>query len=477
MSALVKALRRWGNTSERDSLPLSFDDYAKFFNFNGLSYPFMPGTTLAQDRELPPSDFPGYAQQLLKSNGIVFACMATRQRIFSQARFQFQRMNGGAPGELFGSPLLAPLEHPWGPSSTTSDLLARMVQDADLAGNAFFARLPGGRLSHLRPDWVIIVAGSKLSADHNPNWQIDAECIGYIYMPGGPGGDEPMFLQPENVAHFAPHPDPTARFRGMSWLTPVIREVMGDSAAMLHKLMFFENGASPNIVVSLDKDITPESFMKFVELFESENAGVAQAYKTLFFGGGASIEVIGANLQQLDFKVTQGHGETRIAAAAGVPPIVVGLSEGLEASTYSNYSQARRAFADGTLTHLWQNAAGSLETLIDIKSLRDGGSNARLWYDAQHIPFLKADVKEDAEVQQVKATTVNTLITAGFEPDAALKAVEAADLSQLAGHHTGLVSVQLMKPGEKADATGKPPALPPGKPSGNGGDPVAKEKP
>ena len=31
-----------------------------------------------------------------------------------------------------------------------------------------------------------------------------------------------------------------------------------------------------------------------------------------------------ANLKELDFKSTQGAGETRIAAAAGVPPVIVG---------------------------------------------------------------------------------------------------------------------------------------------------------
>ena len=38
-------------------------------------------------------------------------------------------------------------------------------------------------------------------------------------------------------------------------------------------------------------------------------------------------EVVGRDFQQMDFKAVQGAGETRIAAAAGVPPIVVGVHE------------------------------------------------------------------------------------------------------------------------------------------------------
>jgi hypothetical protein len=467
VSVLLRTLRG----GEREHPALSFEEYVSWFTFGGLSYPIAPRSTLQQEREETPETFAAYITQLYYQNGIVFAVMAMRQRVFSQARLQWQRLSSvGSPGDLFGSPELAPLEHPWGPSSTTSDLLGRMIQDADLGGSGFVARLPGGRLAHMRPDWVTVVAGSKSSADRNPNWQLDAEVIGYIYWPGGKySGVEPEMLLPENVCHFAPHPDPLARFTGMSWLTPIVREILGDKAAMQHKLMFFEQGATPNLVVSIGENVTPENFMKFTELFEEQQEGVMNAYKTLFFGGGANVEVVGANLRQLDFKTTQGQGETRIAAAGGVPPIIPGFSEGLEAATYSNYGQARRAFADTTMAHLWINACASLEPLVDkpAPSGRNTGSPVRLWYDSRSIPFLQADVEDDAKVQQMHASTINTLITAGFTPDDVIKAVVAGDLRTLIGSHSGLVSVQLFKPGEgPAKDTPPPAAVPVAPPNG-----------
>jgi phage portal protein BeeE len=131
--------------------------------------------------------------------------------------------------------------------------------------------------------------------------------------------------------------------------------------------MFFENGATPNMIVSFDREMRPEQVRRFKELFDEGHAGLANAYETMFLGGGADAKVVGSDLKQIDFKVTQGHGETRIAAAAGVPPIIVGLSEGLDSATYSNYAQARRRFADMTMRPLWRNAAGSLWR----RSLRD----------------------------------------------------------------------------------------------------------
>jgi hypothetical protein len=231
--------------------------------------------------------------------------------------------------------------------------------------------------------------------------------------------------------------------------------------------MFFEQGATPNLVVSVGENVSPENFQKFSELFEEQQEGVLNAYKTLFFGGGANVEVVGANLRQLDFKTTQGQGESRIAAAAGVPPIIPGFSEGLEAASYNNYGQARRAFADTTLAHLWSNACTSLSPLVDKPSPRGGGgSPIRLWYDSRSIPFLQSDVEDDAKIQAENASTINTLITAGYDPDTVVKAVVAGDLRILLGTHTGLVSVQLFKPGEGPSKNGTPPnGLPPGKPA------------
>lgn len=442
MSLLRRALS--GSQEERGSSPLGFDQWLNYFNFNGLVY---AGTTGQQTDEIS-DDFAGYVQGIYKANGVVFAVIAARMRLFSEARFQFQRFNNGRPGDLWGSQDLAVLEKPW-TGGTTSKLLARAVLDADLGGN-WFARRQGNKLIRMRPDWVTIVAGSE-SGDPQ-----DAEPLGYAFTPGGPqSGNKPILYLPEQVAHFAPVPDPAARFRGMSWLTPVLREIMGDSAATTHKLKFFENGATPNMVVVRPDDPNPDKFARWVKTISGNHDGMWEAYRTLYLSAGADAKVVGADMKQIDFKVTQGHGETRIAAAGGVPPIIVGLSEGLEAATYSNYGQARRAFADLTGRPWWRDMAGSLSTLVKVPS------DSRLWYDARDISFLQEDEKDQADIQQVQAITIKNLVEAGYEPKTVVQAVMNDDMTLL--KHTGLYSVQLQKPGANDPGTSDPnskPALP-----------------
>ena len=67
--------------------------------------------------------------------------------------------------------------------------------------------------------------------------------VGYAYYDLGQRTADPVIFTTEQVSHFAPYPDPVATYRGMSWLTPVVREVQADRQATLHKLKFFENSA------------------------------------------------------------------------------------------------------------------------------------------------------------------------------------------------------------------------------------------
>lgn len=442
------------------SLAHRFNPTSEFGEGWPLSPWFGTGRPVNGDERPVPADFLVAVERVFKRSGPVAALMFVRQMVFSEARFQFRQLRGGRPGELFGTQDLALLEQPWR-NGTTGDLLSRMIQDADLAGNAFFTIVGEGadrRIKRLRPDWVTIVTGSHQDPDLYGD-ALDGDILGYIYSPRAPGSDEGDVLLPGQVAHFAPIPDPEFNFRGMSWLTPVIREIEGDQAATQHKLGFFRNGATLQTVVSLDPSVKPEVFERFKATMDSEHRGSLNAYKTLYVGGGADVKVVGADLRQLDFKAVQGAGETRLASAAGVPAVIVGFSEGLAGSSLNagNYASSRRRFADATLRPLWRNAAGSLATLVPPPA------GAELWYDDRDIAFLREDNEQIAQIQSQQAVTIRQYVDAGYEPASVVSAVQANDLSLL--KHTGLFSVQLQKPGEPgepgAPASPQPPVQQP----------------
>jgi hypothetical protein len=422
------------------------------FSYGGQHYFGVASSSGAYaDREPPPAGFSQLVDGPFRSNSVVFACELKRMSIFSEARFLWRGFNSGRPGPVFSTVELDILEKPW-PRGTTGDLLARMVVDADLGGNAFVARTAAQpeRLRMLRPDWVTIVMGDSSGRPLESPAQFDAEIIGFIYDPKD-NRTEPEAFTVDEVAHWAPIPDPLARFRGMSWLSAAIREIQADQATVMHKLSFFENGATPQLVVSFDSSVSQEAFKEFVSKMDDSHKGWRNAYKTLYLGGGATPMVVGKDLQQLDFSATQGKGETRIIAAAGLHPVLVPSSEGMQGSSLNagNYAAARRSVADTTFRPMWRSGCGALAAILSVPS------GSELWYDEPNIPFLREDADAAAKIEQVKAETITKYVREGFTPESSIAAVASQDVTLL--KPTGLVSVQLQPPGALMAA---PKALP-----------------
>lgn len=379
---------------------------------------------------------------IIKGNSPVFALTLARMQVFSQARFQWARLDRGEVVELFGTQELRILEQPW-PGGTTGDLLARMEMDVTAAGNCYLrrvrrARFNEDRLVRLRPDWVTIVLGSREDVDH-PAEAADVELVGYAYSPNFDDNRMQVFT-PDEIAHYAPIPDPDGVHIGMSWITPAIRDVLGDNLQTDHKRAFLRNAATPNLVIKFDPTVTLDKVRRFKELFEEEHKGAQNAYKTLFLGGGADPVAVGKDFKELDFAVTQGKAESRLASAAGVPPSWVGFSEGLQGSALNagNFTAARRRFGDGTMQHLWANASASLETILTPPP------GARLWFSTRGIPFLSMDATEEADIQARQAQTIVSLVRDGFTPESVVEAVRNNDWSRL--QHSGVLSVQLQPP-------------------------------
>lgn len=431
-SLLRRALSRRYNTAE------AFDPSTL------LDSPWLGfGSRPVDGREQPDGEYLAYADLVHRRNGPIFSLMSIRQLVFSEARFAFQRIRNGRPGDLFGNGDLAILEEPW-TNGTTGDLLSRMIQDVDLAGNAFVVRRDDGTLKRLRPDWVTIITASKQDPDLYGD-ALDGEIVGYLYSPRAPGSGDGDVLLPDEVAHFAPTPDPLYAWRGMSWLTPVLREVQADTSATQHKLSFFRQGATPQFVVRFDPNVKPEMLDRFEAQFQEKFGGATNAYKALMLGGGADITPLTVDLKSLDFKAVQGAGESRLASAAGVPPVIVGFSEGLAGSSLNagNYNAARRRFADATLRPLWRSAAGALASIIPVPA------DARLWVDDRDVAFLREDRMDSAQIEATKATAIRQLTDGGFEPNSVIDAIQAEDMSRLV--HTGYLSVQMQPPAQGGD--------------------------
>lgn len=403
------------------------------------------------DRELPLYNYLDFAMNgfgggtLGGGNAVVFTAIDRRMKVFTEATLKYRSLSDK---HLFGDPSLVKLEQPW-PGASTADLLARMEVDASLSGNAF-VRDCGDGVERLRPDWTTIVSAVVLDG----LGQQVRRVLGYYYDPVGDPEREAEFYPAAEVAHWAPVPDPLANFRGMSWLTPVVREITGDARMTDYREAYFRNAATPNLLIRYDTKLGPERVERLSRRLRERHTGPDGAFSTLVLDEGADATVIGQNMVDSAFNGLQAAGEVRILMAAGVPSVVAGAREGLQASAIGEYQVAMRSFVDLTIRPNWRGACAALGKLVAVPP------GAQLWYDTTDVSALQQGEQDRAATSFQQVQAINALVMQGFTPESAVAAVVAGDMTLL--EHTGALSVQV-QPG----TAGNPP--PPADDSANGG--------
>lgn len=407
----------------------------EYFSFLGQLYAIggSYGTT-------PEASFVGYVRDVAERNGVVAGAVTARALLMSQIEFVWRNNRlSSTPGRQWMNAQLAILERP-GPM-TRPEMLFLAETDVSFAGNWYAVR-DGNTLRRLRPDGVKVVLGSD--AGPVDGWvPSDAQIIGYSYGdPTKVNGSSEFFL-PDEIVHWKPEPHPLEWWRGQSWVTAVTREIRNDGQATDHTSKFFEHGATPNLIFTMDASLTAEQVTEIGEALNARHAGVGNAYRNMFLGGGADVKVVGSENAALGLRDIQGGYETRIAVRSRVPAAVLGIREGLQGSALNagNYSQTRRLWADGWFTPTARTLCAALERGLFA---RTRPADSDLSYDPAVVLFLQEDQKDAAEIAQTNAQAIRSLVEAGYEPASVVDAVTTGDLTKLV--HTGVFSVQLQPP-------------------------------
>lgn len=379
----------------------------------------------------------GFGAQGEIGNTVVYTAIDRRASVFSEAAFKWRDMK---TKRIFGDQGLAKLENPW-PDGVSGDLWTRLEQDASLAGNCYIRDCGDGTLERLRPDWVWIISELQLDAFGQQVRRV----IGYWYNPLNETDREPCYYPVSEVAHWAPVPDPIAHFRGMSWLTPVIREIHADIQMSEFRDAYFKNAASPNVVVKYQQKIAPKRIESLRNQIQERHSGVENAFGVMVLDEGADLTIIGNSMVDASFDVLQAAGEARILMAAGVPAIVAGAREGIRNTKIGEYSESLRALADMKIRPNWRSACATLQKLVTPPP------GCQLWYDTTDVSALRQGEKDMADTMVQLSAAANQFFMAGFEPASIVAALASGDVTLLV--HTGLTSVQAQFGKGKADLT------------------------
>lgn len=390
--------------------------------------------------ESQPTTFEGYVNQIHRHSAVIAAAVETRSLLLSDIHFRFQDKE---TGELDQEPPEI-LEDP--------DVFMRRLETHNSYGGAGFMwpdRLQRTYVN-VRPDEMEILALSR-SNPRNALQAMDTRIVGFIHNPQGAPIEEfnqSDIISPRDMVFWAPRPNPLARFQGESWVTSVLVEALIDMKGNAYVEEFYANAATPNIILSMDKEVETDRVKAFSKLFRDEYEGVDNSHRTMVIGGGVSATVVGAHLAELETRELQGGFESRVAVASRVPSSVLGTREGNQGSALNAtaYNMMRRLWTEGWFAPQVRSLCRAIAKTINVPE------GKRLSYDPQLTLMLQEDAKDRAEIMSMNIASAGAAVQQGWHPDDAVKAVMSDNIRHLLGKHSGRVSVQLLPIDEAGEA-------------------------
>jgi HK97 family phage portal protein len=217
-------------------------------------------------------------------------------------------------------------------------------------------------------------------------------------------------------------PDPGGETGGLveacGPLGALAREVDSDNAATNHVFGTLDNAAMPGVVITTKTKLQPGDAEIIKREFKQALAG-NNIRGVAVVDEDTKIAAQSFNLRELEFPTLRSVGEARIAAAFGVPPILVGLKAGLDRATYSNAEQARTFFTETTLGTYWRR----IQDVVQGQILNEFDKTNLLIsrFDTSRVRALvnsaRADADRYAEGFKLGAVTVDEYRTRTLQLD------------------------------------------------------------
>lgn len=206
------------------------------------------------------------------------------------------------------------------------------------------------------------------------------------------GDGDPVRIPWEDIVHLKwPVPDLDHPWRGEAPLRLLAREVDADTEMTRIVWSLLRNNATPStlIVYPQGVNLTEEERNAIKARFGLQHGGDNRGGVGIATGG-ATVERLALNLQEMDMSALRRIPETRITAICSIPAMLVGLNVGLERSTYSNMEEARKGWTQGTLMRLWNLIAGELEA--DLAP--DFGQELTIAFDTSKVGALQPNMTQ-----------------------------------------------------------------------------------
>jgi HK97 family phage portal protein len=342
-----------------------------------------------------PRDVASLVREGYERNAVVYRCV----RMISETAASIPWLLYRGSAEMIEHPLLRLATHP-NPHEDGATFWEAVFGHLLVAGDAYVeaALIDGAprELHCLRADRMQVVPGPR-------GWP-----MAYDYVVGA---ERVRFDQTQDgvrpILHlkmFAPLDD----YYGFSPIAAAQVPLDIHNAAGAWNKALLDNAARPSgaLVYAGEGHLSDDQFQRLKSELEESFSGARNAGRPLLLEGGLDWKALSLTPKDMDFMQAKSAAAREIALAFGVPPMILGLPGD---NTFSNYSEANRAFWRQTVIPLVKRAQRAMEGWlalafepglrfdVDIDKLDAlAEDRAREWTRIGAADFLTRDEKREA---------------------------------------------------------------------------------
>lgn len=177
---------------------------------------------------------------------------------------------------------------------------------------------------------------------------------------------------------------------------------------------FFEHGAQPALVLSLDKSVTPPELERLKSNWSRYVENVSNAFKTFFFRGDVKAQIVTFPLKEMDMVPIQERAVMNVVSTFGVPRTMIEAS----AANYATADSDRQSF--------WR------ETIVPRLAFYERVLNEQLFkplkYSFHFLP-QRLDVFQIDEA--ARASSLQALVSAGVPLAGAMNILGYTDIDAI----------------------------------------------
>ena len=268
-------------------------------------------------------------------------------------------------------PLQTLLDNP-NPMMSMGELMRLQVTHLDLAGNAYWKKVRGGRNNEALELWPVMPYPIT----------VDVAVDGMVnYYKVGCNNER---IDADDMCHFM-YTNPDNLYFGQAPLQAAGKAVDVDNAAQAWQKISMQNRGVPDYMISFESDLTPDQHQQASALIK-DKTGPASAREPLITSK-AKVQQLSMSPVEMDFMETRRFSREEACSVYGVPSALIAEMGNVN---LANAESARKLFWLDTVIPLMDELQDSLNRCL----ARDYGPNVRIIYDTTNVAALQVNFTE-----------------------------------------------------------------------------------